>query len=112
MQSCEYLKVTQVTKRRADILCLCNLHFFKDGILIKHNDPHLKFSGCISITFKIQKKYKKNNTVMQMLSGDVNMRPVRMGAAIVRRIRSYKGTNDDTPISAFWKFNRINHITS
>jgi hypothetical protein len=40
------------------------------------------------------------------------MSPVRMGAAIVRRIRSYEGTNDDTPITAFWKFNRINHVTS
>jgi hypothetical protein len=40
------------------------------------------------------------------------MCPVRMGAAIVRRIRSYKGTNNDTPISAFWQFNRINHVTS
>jgi hypothetical protein len=40
------------------------------------------------------------------------MCPVRMGAAIVCRIRSYEGTNDDTPISAFQKFNRINHVTS
>jgi hypothetical protein len=37
--------------------------FFKDGKLIKHNNPHLEFSGCISITFKMQKKDKKNNTV-------------------------------------------------
>jgi hypothetical protein len=43
-----------------------------------------------------------------MSSGDV----IRMGAAIVRRIRCYKGANNNTPISAFWQFNRINHVTS
>jgi hypothetical protein len=47
-----------------------------------------------------------------MSLGDVNMCPVRMGAAIIRRLRSYEGTNDNTPISAFWQFNRINHVTS
>jgi hypothetical protein len=60
----------------------------------------------------MQKKDKKNDTVTQMLSGDVNMCPVRMRAAIACRIRSYKGTNDNTPISAFCQFNRINHVTS
>jgi hypothetical protein len=112
MQSCKYLKVTQAEKRRTDILRLCNLRFFKDGTLIEHNSPHLKFSDCISITFKMHEKAKKNNTVTQMVSGDVNICPVRMGAAIVQKIQSYKGANNDTPISAFWCFNRINQITS
>jgi hypothetical protein len=112
MQSCKYLKVTQAKKRQTDILCLCNLHFFKDGKLIKHNNPHLKFSNCILITFEMQKKDEKNNTVTQMLLRDLNMCPVRMGAATVRRIRSYKGINKNTPISAFWQFNGINHFTS
>ncbi len=112
MQLCKYLKVTQAKKRQTDILRLRNLCFFKEGILVEHKDLHLKFSDCILITFKMQKKDKKNNTVTQMLPGDVNMCPVRMGAAIVRRIRSYEGTNNNTPISAFWQFNRINHVTS
>ncbi len=60
----------------------------------------------------MQKKDKENNIVTQMASGNVNMCPVRMGAAIVRRIQSYEGANNDTPISAFWHFNRINHVTS
>jgi hypothetical protein len=112
MQSCKYLKVTQAKKRQTDILRLCNLCFFKDGILIKHNNPHLKFSDCRLITFKMQKKDKKNNTVTQTLSGGVNMYPVRMGVATVRNIRSYKGTDNNTPISAFWQFNKINHLKS
>jgi hypothetical protein len=60
----------------------------------------------------MQKKDKKNNTLTQMASGNVNMCPVRMGTAIVQRIQSYEGANNDTPISAFWRFNRIDHVTS
>ena len=91
MRSCEYLKVTQAEKRRTDILRLRNLRFFKDGKLIEHNDPLLEFSDCISITSEMQKKDEKNDTFTQQASGAVNMCPVRMAAAIVRHIRSYKG---------------------
>ena len=112
MQSCEYLKVTQAEKQQPNILRLSNLRFFKDGKLIEHKNPHLEFLDCISITFEMQKKDEKNNTVTQMALGDVNMCPVRMGATVVQRIQSYKGANNDTPISAFWQFNRINHVTS
>lgn len=47
-----------------------------------------------------------------MASGDITLCPVRAAAAIVRWIRSYPGANDDTPISAIWKYDRIEHITS
>jgi hypothetical protein len=60
----------------------------------------------------MQKKDEKNDTITQMALGNVNMCPVRMGAAIVQKIQSYKGANNHTPISAFWHFNRINHVTS
>ena len=100
MRSCEYLKVTQAKKRQTDILRLRNLRFFRDGKLIEHSDPHLEFSDCISITFKMQKKDEKNDTVTQKASGDINMCPVRMAASITRRIRSYEGSNKNT-ISAF-----------
>ncbi len=97
MQSCEYLKVTQAKKQQTDSLCLCNLQFFRDRKLIEHNNPHLKFSDCIYITFEMQKKDEKNNTVTQKASGKVNMCPVRMAASIIPRIRSYEGTNNNTP---------------
>ncbi len=60
----------------------------------------------------MQKKDKKNDTVTQQASGAVSMCPVRMAAAIVRRIRSYKGSDNNTPISTFWRFNSIDHVTS
>jgi hypothetical protein len=112
MQSREYLKVPQAKKRQTDILCLHNLRFFRDRKLIEHNNPHLEFSDCISITFEMQKKDEKNDTTTQKALGQVNMCPVRMVASIVRRIRSYEGTNNYTPISAIWRFNQINHFTS
>jgi hypothetical protein len=112
MRSCEYLKVTQAEIRRTEILCLRNLCFFKDGKLVKHNDPHLEFSDCMAITFEMQKKDKKNNTVTQMASGEVKMCPIWMAAAIVHRIRSYEKSNDNTPISAFMQFGHMNHVMS
>ncbi len=47
-----------------------------------------------------------------MSSGDVTLCPVRAAAAIVCRIRSYPGVNNNTPIFAIWQYNRIEHITS
>jgi hypothetical protein len=60
----------------------------------------------------MQKKDKKNNTTTQMALGDITLCPVPAAAAIVRRIRSYLGANNDTPISAIWKYDRIKHIMS
>jgi hypothetical protein len=60
----------------------------------------------------MQKKDKKSDTITQMASGDVNMCPVRMAAAIVCRIRSYNKTDNNTPIPAFLQFGHINHVTS
>ena len=47
-----------------------------------------------------------------MASSNVTLCPVQAAAAIVRQIRSYPGANNNTPISAIWKYNRINHTTS
>ena len=40
------------------------------------------------------------------------MCPVRNWATIVKRIRRYPGANDDTAVSAVWRNNRIEQITS
>jgi hypothetical protein len=47
-----------------------------------------------------------------MASGDITLCPVSAAATIVYRIQSYPGANNDTPISAIWRYNSINHITS
>ncbi len=112
MRSCKYVKVTQQEKRRTEILRLRNLRFFNNGRLVPHDDPNLEYSNCLNITFKMQKKDEKNNTTTQMASGDITLFPVRAAAAIVRSIRLYPGANNDTPISATWKYDRIEHIMS
>ena len=47
-----------------------------------------------------------------MASRDATMCPVRQEADLVRRIRGYPGATDDTPVSAVWKNDRIEHVTS
>jgi hypothetical protein len=111
-RSCEYLKVPQSEKRRTDILRLRNLRFFKSGRILSHNDPQLEFADCISKTFERQKKDERNDTVTQMASRDAILCPVRLDAALVRRIRKYPGASDDTPISAVWRNDRIEQVTS
>jgi hypothetical protein len=112
MRSCKYVKVQQQEKWQTKILRLQNLRFFKNGKLVNHHNPSLKLANCINITFKLQKKDKKNKAVTHMSSGDVTLCPVRAAAAIICRIQSYPGANNDTPISAIWQYNRIDHITS
>jgi len=111
MRSCKYVKVTQQEKCRTEILWLRN-RFFNYGRLDPHDDPNLEYSNCINITFEMQKKDEKNDTTTQMALGDITLCQVRAAAAIVRRIRSYPGANNDTPISAIWKYDRIKHIMS
>jgi hypothetical protein len=47
-----------------------------------------------------------------MSSCNIPLCPVRAAAAIVCRIPSYPGANNDTPISAIWQHDHIKHITS
>jgi hypothetical protein len=111
MRLCKYVKVQQQEKQQTKILRLRNLQFFKNGWLVNHHDPSIKFANLINISFKLQKKDKKNAAVIHMSSGDVTLCPVRAAATSVRRIWSYPGANDDIPISTIWQYNRIKHIT-
>ena len=52
------------------------------------------------------------DTVTQMASGNRSLCPIRLEAALVRRIRSYPGSSDNTPMSAVWRNDRIEHVTS
>ena len=52
------------------------------------------------------------DTVTQMCSSDPTLCPVRQWAAIVRRLLTYQGITSETPVSAIWRNDRIEHITS
>jgi hypothetical protein len=112
MRSCEYLKVPQAHLRRTDILKIRNIKFFRNGRLLSHDHPELEYADCVSITFEMQKKDEKRDTVTMHRTEHLFMCPVRAWAAIVKRIRSYPGADENTPVSAVWRFNRIEHITS
>ena len=111
-RSCEYLKVPQAEKRRTDILRLRCVRFFRQGREIPHSHLDLERAECVSITFEMQKKDEKADTVNQLASGDAVLCPVRSWAAIVKRIRRYPGSNDGTPVSSVWSNGKLEHITS
>jgi hypothetical protein len=112
MRSCEYLKVPQADQHRTDILRIQCIRFFKDGIELGHDSPILEYADCVSVTFEMQKKDEKGDTVTQIATGDILLCPVRMWAAIVRRLWSYPGTTWDTKVSSVWNEGKIEHITS
>ena len=112
MRSCEYLKVPQAEKRRTDILRLRNVRFVKNGKVLHHDSALLHLSDCIAVTFEMQKKDEKSDTVHHKATNNANMCPVRAAAGIVRRIRNYKDSNDDTPISSVSIRGRNSNVTS
>lgn len=112
MRSCEYLKVPQSEKRRTDILRIGNIKFRKNGGIINHYHPELEYSDNISMKFEKQKKDERDDVVTQWSTGHPILCPVRLWATVVKRIRSYPGADDNTPVSAVWRNNRIEHITS
>lgn len=111
-RSCEYLKVPQSEQRRTDIIRIRNIRFLLDGVVLSHSDPRLEFADCVSITFEWQKNDCRFETVTQMATGDLLLCPVRAWAAVVRRILGYPGADENTPVSAVWRYGRIEHVTS
>jgi len=111
MRSREYLKVPRAEMGRTKILVLRNLRFIRDGRVMSHDDSDLEQADCLAITFEMQKKEDKNDTVHHKATRDQTMCPVQAAAELVRRIRSYPNTNDDTPISALLIGSRITHVT-
>ena len=112
MRSREYLHVPRAEKGRTKLLQLQNIRFVRNGKLVSHDDPELDLSDGVAITFEMQKKEEKNDTVHHKASNDEIMCPVKAAAALVRRIRSYPGTNDETEVSAVMSGSRIVHVTS
>ena len=111
-RSCEYVKVQQAEMRRTDILRLRNIQFRRYNRVLRHDNPELEYADCVSLTFEMQKKDEKHDTVTQYCTEHEIMCPVRAWAAVVKRIRGYPGANSDTPVSAVWRNGRIQHITS
>jgi hypothetical protein len=89
MRSCEYVKVPAAEKRRTDIVRLRCVVFRHNRAIIPHDSPDLELADFVSITFEMQKKDEKFDRVTQHTTGHIIMCPVRLWAAIIKRIRSY-----------------------
>ncbi len=112
MSSCEYLKVPKSEQRQTKQLCLRNIAFIKDGKILNNSSTNLNSADCIAITFEQQKNNRKADTVTQWKTNDVNLCPVKIWMSIVKRIRSYKGTNPNSSVSLAKHGNKIISITS
>jgi hypothetical protein len=112
MRSCEYSKVSRAEKRQTKQLCLRNIVFIKDGNTLEHTLTRLNPADCVSITFERQKNERKYETVMQWRTSDPIMCPVKLWASIISRILSFKGANQNSPVSLAQHNNKTISITS
>jgi hypothetical protein len=99
MRSCEYTETSG--ERRTKILTLANLRFFRNRIEIPHDHPDLHLADCVAITFIFQKNDERDATVTMWRTLDPTLCPVKVWAAIVRRIRDIPGTTPNTPVNTF-----------
>jgi len=99
MGSCEYLKVSKPKQRRTEILRLRNIRFLRGAKQLDHDHLELEFEDSIALTFELQKKDEKMNTVTLMASHEACLCLERAAAAIVRRIWKYPSMSQDSPIS-------------
>lgn len=111
-RSCEYLKVPNDEKRRTDILKLRNIRFFKDGKQVHAPSADLRLADSVSLTFEMQKNQEKFDTVTHGATDHEFLCPVKQWAAVVNRIWSYPGATVNTPVSAVWRYDKIEHLTS
>ncbi len=111
-RSCKYLTVPKREERRAKLLCLQNIRFFKDGHLIPAPSANLESADSIAITVKIPKNDSKFDTVIHGWTDDPVLCPVLQWAQLVNRILSYPNTTYDTPVCAVWRHGRLDKIAS
>jgi hypothetical protein len=112
MRLCQYSKVSRAEKRQTKQLCLRNIVFIKDGNILDHTSARLDPADCVLITFERQKNDRKSDTVTQWRMSDPIMCPVKLWASIITRILSYKGTNQNSPVSLAQHRNNTISITS
>ena len=101
MRSCEYSKTSNDESKHTKTLTLGDFRFFKNKRLISHSNPILGTADLVDITFKFQKNDDRNESVGMHAAHSSSdfMNPAKLAAAIVQRVRSYPGANDDTPIN-------------
>ncbi len=84
--SCEYSAVPKREERCTKLLCLQNIRFFKDGHLIPAPSADLESADSLAITFKMQKKDNKFDTVIHGCTDNSILCFVLQWAQLVNRI--------------------------
>jgi hypothetical protein len=114
IRSCEFSKTTSPKEiKRTKIIMIGDVQFFKDSMRINHDDPKITEADVISITFRSQKNGEKNQTISMHKSNDSSICPVMVWASIVKRIRSYKNSTDESPVNCYLsRQGHIEHVTS
>lgn len=110
--SCEYLLVPAAHTHWTTTLMLGNIRFFRQGAPLAQTQHDLNTADCINLTFVFQKKDQKHNSISQLASRDTVMCPVRQWAALVKWIRGYPGTSDNTTVDTVMIIGRFRQITS
>ena len=101
MRSCEYLHVPTNETRRTKLLTLHNLRFFQHGKELPHNHPQFHAADTIIITFVIQKSDERNEEATMHCTTDPFLCPVKVYAALLRRIRTHPKANNSSPVHLF-----------
>ena len=101
MRSCEYSKTGADENKRTKTLNLGNLRFFKNKQLIPHTSPFLDSSDFVDLSFMFQKNEDRNESVGMHRAENSSdfMCPVKIAAAVVKRVLSYPGSSSDSNIN-------------
>jgi len=98
MRSCENFKTSG--ERRTEPLRKRNFIFIKNYKILSHDSPHLEEADSLALVFEYQKRDQRDESVTQSKTDDPILCPVRVGAAIIRRLQAM-GASDDTFIYTF-----------
>jgi hypothetical protein len=82
MRSREYLKVPKAEGGWTKILVLKNLRFIRNGRVMSHDNIELELADRLAITFEMQKKDDKNDTIHHEATRDQTMCPIQAAAEL------------------------------
>lgn len=95
MRSCEY-SFTSDPSPKTKVITLGDIKFLRKG---KETKCDLEQADTVVITFRSQKNGVKDEEQARISDKKTSWSAVKCWAKVVRRIKAYKGTDNDTPIS-------------
>ena len=111
MRSCEYSQVSG--ERKTKILQLKHIRFYKNNKEIKKSaNMSLANITKVTITFHRQKNGTKEADITMHRSNDKKLCPVLSWGSIIKRILSYKNTDENTPVNYVLVKNKPYYIKS